>query len=164
MKDSSKKKMHRNNDAPQANVASEQRKTLSSSTTKTSNVSSSQISSIDVLNSVQYLRSCITLSNSIRTDVALLPHVRSLKDIAESSYISVEKISNFLKKDETNNLTGKLQYIPYIIWHDLFYYVFCLFVLWFLRLKHLSYSDCYNLINFVLLLHRIHEQHYLYLY
>ena len=125
MKDSSKKKMHRNNDAPQANVASEQRKTLSSSTTKTSNVSSSQISSIDVLNSVQYLRSCITSSNSIRTDAALLPHVRSLKDIAENSYISVEKISNFLKKDETNNLTGKLQYIPYVILYDLFYHVFC---------------------------------------
>ena len=42
-------------------------------------------------------------------------NVQSLKEIAENSYESVEKISNFLKKDETNNLTGKFKYIPYVI-------------------------------------------------
>ena len=125
MKSNGIKKIPRSKNSPQAKVASERRKTPSNSTTKTSTASSSQISSIDVLNSVQYLRSCITSPDSIKTDAILLFNVQSLKEIAENSYESVEKISNFLKKDETNNLTGKFKYIPYVILYDFLFDILC---------------------------------------
>ena len=59
------------------------------------------------------------------TDAILLFNVQSLKEIAENSYESVEKISNFLKKDETNNLTGKFKYIPYVILYEFLFDILC---------------------------------------
>ena len=99
---------------PDTSTVPGRRQTSSNSTSKTSTVSSSKNISNDVLTSVKYLRSLL-LSGNINTDALLLFNVQSVKEVAEKSYQSVEKISKFLKSDETNNLLGDSVFISNFI-------------------------------------------------